>query len=289
MAFNTMVAIKKKMHNMKMEKENVQDHVDQLEQKLIEQRTLYDKQHEEVLILQKRIAQIQNDSSLAQTQLRDATDKLENTLKLLANAESEVVNLTKKVRSLEEDLEQTETRFIQTSTKLDEASAASDESERGKKVLENRNVADEDRIVQMEKELEMTIIFGEEADRKYEETARRLAIVEVDLERSDTMLAAAESKIVELEEELKVVTNNMKSLEIAEQEAAAREDNYEQMILSITEQLKQAEDRATVAERNVNKLQKEVDRLEDELAGERDKYRLVSSELDQTFTELAGF
>jgi len=41
----------------------------------------------------------------------------------------------------------------------------------GAKVLENRITADEERIKVLEKELEMTIVFGEEADRKYEEVS----------------------------------------------------------------------------------------------------------------------
>jgi hypothetical protein len=43
---------------------------------------------------------------------------------------------------------------------------------RGRKVLENRNVTDEERIGQLEKELEETIMLGEEADRKYEEVGK---------------------------------------------------------------------------------------------------------------------
>ena len=42
-AFNTMCAIKKKMHNMKQEKENAFDHADQLEQKLVEHRAISEK------------------------------------------------------------------------------------------------------------------------------------------------------------------------------------------------------------------------------------------------------
>lgn len=38
-------------------------------------------------------------------------------------------------------------------------------------MLENRITADEERIKVLEKELEMTIVFGEEADRKYEEVS----------------------------------------------------------------------------------------------------------------------
>ena len=43
---------------------------------------------------------------------------------------------------------------------------------RGRKVLEVRTMTDEERIQQMENELEVTILFGEEADRKYEEVCR---------------------------------------------------------------------------------------------------------------------
>lgn len=38
-------------------------------------------------------------------------------------------------------------------------------------MLENRITVDEERIKQLEKELEMTIVFGEQADRKYEEVS----------------------------------------------------------------------------------------------------------------------
>jgi len=42
----------------------------------------------------------------------------------------------------------------------------------GRKVLEVRTLTDEERIQQLENELEVTILFGEEADRKYEEVCR---------------------------------------------------------------------------------------------------------------------
>merc|ERR1712110_340340 len=100
---------------------------------------------------------------------------------------------------------------------------------------------------------------------------------------------AAESKLLELEEELKIVGNNMKSLEISEQEASQREDSYEETISDLTQRLKDAEGSDTDAERNVQKLQKDVDRLEDELLAEKERYKSISDELDSTFAELAGY
>ena len=47
------------------------------------------------------------------------------------------------------------------------------------------------------------------------------------------------SKIVELEEELRVVGNNLKSLEVSEEKALQREDVYEEQIRNLTGRLKE--------------------------------------------------
>merc|ERR1712128_363172 len=98
-----------------------------------------------------------------------------------------------------------------------------------------------------------------------------------------------EIKIVELEEELRVVANNLKSLEVSEEKANQREASYKEQIKTLTAKLKQAVARFEFAERSVQKLQKEVDRLEDELMEEQDKFKSTSEELEQAFTEMSGY
>ncbi|KAL1417052.1 hypothetical protein MRX96_014155 [Rhipicephalus microplus] len=119
--------------------------------------------------------------------------------------------------------------------------------------------------------------------------ARRIALLEADLERAEERASTGESKIVELEEELRVVGNNLKSLEVSEEKALQKEETYEMQIRQMTNRLQEAEARAEFAERSVQKLQKEVDRLEDELVQEKEKYKAISDELDQTFSELTGY
>ncbi|OQV14968.1 putative Tropomyosin [Hypsibius exemplaris] len=114
-------------------------------------------------------------------------------------------------------------------------------------------------------------------------------MVEADLERAEERAEAGEMKIVELEEELRVVGNNLKSLEVSEEKALQREDSYEEQIRVMTTRLKEAETRAEFAERSVQKLQKEVDRLEDDVVHEKERYKTISDELDQTFSELSGY
>ncbi|XP_065572935.1 tropomyosin isoform X6 [Artemia franciscana] len=209
--------------------------------------------------------------------------------KQLTKAEAEVAGLNRRLQLVEEDLERSEERLLTASTKLAEASHAADESERMRKVLENRSLSDEERMDALENQLKEARFLAEEADRKYDEVARKLAMVEADLERAEERAETGESKIVELEEELRVVGNNLKSLEVSEEKATAREESFETQIKTMTSRLKEAEARAEFAERSVQKLQKEVDRLEDELVHEKEKYKSISDELDTTFSELSGY
>jgi tropomyosin-1 len=117
--------------------------------------------------------------------------------------------------------------------KLSEASAAADESERARKVLENRSLADEERMDALENQLKEARFLAEEADKKYDEVARKLAMVEADLERAEERAEAGEAKIVELEEELRVVGNNLKSLEVSEEKVILRTINPHEFIFRI--------------------------------------------------------
>lgn len=247
------------------------------------------KKSEEINALNKRISALGSDVEQARTQLRTTTDKLEAAHKQLSNREAEVQTLTKRVRNLEEEYEQNESRLQAANEKLDLAIKTVDESERGRKVLENRNVTDEDRIIQLQKELEATVLLGEETDRKFEETSRQLATTEVDLERGDARLEGAETKILDLEEELKVVGSHLKTLTISEQEAVQRGIIYEEQISSLTFSLKDAENRAEEYEKLRVKLQKEVDRLEDAVTTEKDKCKMINTDLDTAFSEITGF
>merc|ERR1739840_21383 len=123
----------------------------------------------------------------------------------------------------------------------------------------------------------------------YDETQKKMMETERNLEVSDERASTGEFKIIELEEELKVVANNLKSLEVSEDKANQRESFYKDEIKRLTGKLKQSETRAEFAERSVVKLQKEVDRLEDELVNEQDKFKSITEELDATFAEMSGY
>nr|CAH7738528.1 unnamed protein product [Callosobruchus chinensis] len=117
---------------------------------------------------------------------------------------------------------------------------------------------------------------------------------------------------MELEEELKVVGNSLKSLEVSEEKANQRVEEFKKQLKSLTVKLKEAEARAEYAEKTVKKLQKEnsihlktllkhaIHRihhgsdshflaLSHELGINKDRYKSLADEMDSTFAELAGY
>ena len=102
-----------------------------------------------------------------------------------------------------------------------------------------------------------------ESERKYEDISRKMATLEADAQRGNERAEGAEKKLIELEEELKVVANNLKSLEVSEDKANQRESFYKSEIKRLTTKLKQSETRSEFAEKSVVKLQKEVRQAED--------------------------
>ena len=125
-------------------------------------------------------------------------------------------------------------------------------------VLESRAVQDEERMAKLEEELKEVRNQAEDADKKYDEVARKLLQVEADLERAEERAEVGETKILELEEELRVVANNLRSLEVSEEKANQREVSYKMEIKALHVYLNHAEARAEFAEKSVEKLQIEV-------------------------------
>uniref|UniRef100_A0A3B4VEQ1 Tropomyosin 2 (beta) n=1 Tax=Seriola dumerili TaxID=41447 RepID=A0A3B4VEQ1_SERDU len=221
--------------------------------------------------------------------------KLEQAEKKAADAEAEVASLNRRIQLVEEELDRAQERLATALQKLEEAEKAADESERGMKVIENRATKDEEKMEIQEMQLKEAKHIAEEADRKYEEVARKLVILEGDLERSEERAEVAEARVRDLEEERRLMDQNMKSMMCGEEEYSQKEDKYEEEIKVLTDKLKEAETRAEFAERSVAKLEKTIDDLEDEVYAQKLKEKLAQAKeenldmhqvLDQTLLEL---
>jgi len=83
-----------------------------------------------------------------------------------------------------------------------------------------------------------------------------------------------------------VVGNNLKYREDSEDKASKKEETFGEHLRNVTDKCKEAEARAEIAERSVQKLQKEVDRLEDDLLNSKEKNKKMSDEMEAAFQDI---
>merc|ERR1711884_1002488 len=141
-------------------------------------------------------------------------------------AEEEVRDLQKKMQQLESDLDVTQEKLLNANQMLEEDLEKSEE-----------------RLLIATQKLDQASTAADDNQRM----CKKLATVEGDLDRAEERADTSEHKIIELEEELRVVGNNLKSLEVSEEKANQREEAYKEQIKTLTAKLKQAEARAEFA------------------------------------------
>merc|ERR1712177_154540 len=217
----------------------------------------------------------------------DATEEAMKAARLRADkAEEEVNDLVIKTRQLETELDMTNERYTLVSMQLEEKEKALLAAEAEMNALNRRVQTLEEDLEKTEEKLLAANTKLDKAATAADDSERAKKVFE---KKAEERADVGETKILELEEELRVVANNLKSLEVAEEKANQREKTYKEQIKTLSAKLKQAEARAEFAEKSVQKLQKEVDRLEDELVSEQEKYKAITEELEQTFAEMSGY
>jgi len=80
--------------------------------------------------------------------------------------------------------------------------------------------------------------------------------------------------------------NNLKSLEASEEKASQKEETSSEQIRVLTAKQNEAEARAEFAERSVQKLQKEVDRLEDEFRAEQERNKILQDDMEAALQDI---
>merc|ERR1712018_552440 len=106
--------------------------------------------------------------------------------------------------------------------------------------------------------------------------------------RAEERAESGESKVAEYEEELNLLANNLKSVEVALDKANEKEYEYENTVKDLDERLEEALKRAEFAERTINKLEQQLDNVEEDLFNERSKGRAIMAELDLILSEITG-
>jgi len=242
-------------------------------------------EHNLALLMKKNQAQ-ESAYDVAIEDLFNQSIKLEEREKVLANAEGEVGSGIRRVFLLEGEAEKRENRLATEVSALLRASLRADEQIKAKNNLENAISTNEEDIDELESHLKEAKFVLAESERKYEDINRKYANLDSESQRASQRADDEDKKIVELEEELKVVGSNLQQLEVSEEKALEREEGYQRQISELMKRLKMAETQAENSEMNIQRLNIRIDQIEDELIHEKLKIKAISDDVDGTFKQM---
>jgi len=284
-----MDAIRNKMFNLKSAKESAAENEKALQERIKELNKTLEARDHEILQLGKKIMKVENDLDDKSEKLEAATLGLEEAAKEELVNEEEVSALQRRSSLLDDDVARSEGRLQVESAKLAEAASEAEAVEIKRKILEAKSFVNDERMDALDEQIVIAQEVALRSSKNAEEVARKLAMTQVDLERTLEKAKEAEGKIQELEEQLNVVGGNMKTLELSETNALKRHEDSEEKIRDLILNLKFTEIQAAAAEREAAKLQQELELLVTDLTDWKEKYAEICIELEQTFNEMAGY
>ncbi|KAJ8673984.1 hypothetical protein QAD02_005246 [Eretmocerus hayati] len=259
-----MNAIKKRLQSLKVEKDLAIDRADVCEQQAKE-------------------------ASRREEYVNDQLDELQAKERAHLMVQSELAMLNRKMQQCMANLEKSEERRSVAQTKLLQALHSVEDTKRICRVLENRSKLDEERMDSLTAQLKDARLEAEDADSKSEQISRQLALVEDELETVEDRVKCTQAKIAEKEDKLFIVGNILKSLEVSEEKANQRVEEFKSQLKSLKMRLNETEKRAVFAEKSVKSYVTELDMREERLRKEKEKFKYICDDLDKTFAELTGY
>lgn len=284
-----MDSIKKKMITLSAATDEATMRAERFEEETRRITEIADKYEEQLHAIQKKMQVMEGSFDTCTEQLFEVTLKLEEKEKAYGNAESDVGSLSRRTLLLEEEVERSEERLAKAVSELAKQSQRADGAVRKMQTLGSDNSSKEEENDKLEVTLKDDKYTLAESERKYEDIARKLATKEDEMARSNERCTGGEKKIIDLEEELKVVGQNLQQLEVSEEKALQREDNYQGQIKDLMDKLKLFLNREENATMNIQRSNVRIDQIEEDLLTEKLKIKSVSDELNKTFTDMLNF
>lgn len=283
-----MDAIKKKMVKLTTETETATIRADKFDTIQVKGAKEADRIEEELRHLTKKFGAKESHYDSIIEDLFNATLQLEEKEKVASSAEQDVNSLSRAILLKEEEADKRENRLATAISDLLRASIRADEQIKMKNHIELDISTNEEDMDNIESQLKDAKSILEDSERKYDDIYRKHVNLESEAARATERAELEENKIAELEEELKIVGQNLQQLEVSEEKAMAREEAYQKQIRELLKRLKEAETMAENSEMNIQRLNIRIDQIEDDTLYEKLKIKAISDDLDGTFTQMAN-
>ena len=104
-----------------------------------------------------------------------------------------------------------------------------------------------------------------------------------ELKKNYERAESTEKDVQYLEYQLKTIGENMKLIEISEENTLEREEKYLEQICILSSKLKIAESQQEYGEKNISKLNHRMDEIEDDIVRQKQNIQKISNELNDVF------
>merc|ERR1712117_366079 len=282
----TMDAIRKKMQTMKFDCDDMYAKIADLEQSIRDANGESDRFDADIRDTGKRVQKLETGLEEVLEKMMQSAAKMDEAEKEFKDKDDDVNAQSRRVLLLEEECRISVEKLATTVLKLANMSKDADTIIKGCRHWESNTMNNEVEIETTDNNLREARKIASDNEMKFDNLARSLAMMEDELVRAGDRVKLAEDKVSHINDELQAIGENQKQLEVSEEKARKREEKYQEQIKQIQDRLKQAESRSDYAEMNISKLHLRIDDLEDEIIREKMKINAVSSQLDDTFTEM---
>merc|ERR1711953_135317 len=152
----------------------------------------------------------------AEAEAKAAEDEL-NATNAKADATEETIKVTlDEINDLEDQLDKAESKLVATESNLHLSLTRLDEVQRAKGVLVERGKAEDELSARLTKELNELTARNDECEQKIEAINTQIEELEGTIDTEDERAVNAENRVKELEVEVLLVGQNLKTMEIAD-------------------------------------------------------------------------
>lgn len=230
--------------------------------------------------LKEKMTKLKDDTEQAEEREADAKSLLKDTNEKAERDQNEAEGLKRRITLLKADLAKTTERLEEAEGKLGEITQKGENEEMVRKELEEVEVEGDEKISMLEESCVEAAKEREEKVHLLNEATRRMVVIKRDLQTAKEKEEKYLDSYEKLKDTLRNFTEQTKELEELDEEAGEKEKLNEEKMRFLKEQVKEANGRAEVAEREVSKLERLKEETTSEIKNWGGKIKEIMQEMD---------
>ena len=230
--------------------------------------------------LKEKMTKLKDDTEQAEEREADAKSLLKDTNEKVERDKTEAEGLKRRITLLKADLAKTTERLEEAEGKLGEITQKGENEEMVRKELEEVEVEGDEKISMLEESCVEAAKEREEKVHLLNEASRRMVVIKRDLQTAKEKEEKYLDTYEKLKDTLRNFTEQTKELEELDEEASEKEQLSEEKMGFLKEQVKEANGRAEVAEREVCKLERLKEETTSEIKNWGGKIKEIVQEMD---------